>query len=388
MKFLHTADWHVGRTIRGRSRADEHEAVLAELASVARAHEVDAVLVCGDVFDTAAPTPESERIAYQALLDLASSGTRVVVIAGNHDSDRRWQAVQPLLELGAVITRPVFADPETSVVEVPSRDGRQLMLVAALPFLSQRWVVKASQLMGGEASESVQVYEQRYRQLTEWLCSRFRPDTVNVVAAHAFVHGADPSGSERAAHLSSAYGVPATVFPAAAHYVALGHLHRPQSIAGPCPIRYCGSPLQLDFGEAGQRKVAVVVDASPGAPARVEEVPLTAGRRLAVVDGTLEELRGRAGSGGDASLDSDAYLRVHVREKLRIGLADEVRELFPNAVDVVLEGSRKGADRPLDFDTRAGRSPRELFDAYLRGAGIADRALTVLFDELYEEAVS
>ena len=177
--------------------------MLAEMASIAREHEVDAVLVCGDVFDTAAPTPESERIAYRALLDLAATGTRVVVIAGNHDSDRRWQAVQPLLELGAIVTRPVFADPETSVVEVPSKDGREVMLVAALPFLSQRWVVKAAQLMGGEAAESAQLYEERYRKLTEWLCARFRPDTVNVVAAHAFVHGSDPSGSERAAHLSS-----------------------------------------------------------------------------------------------------------------------------------------------------------------------------------------
>src|SRR5581483_8487112 len=113
MRFLHTADWHVGRTIRGRSRADEHVAVLAELAGIARAHEVDAVLVCGDVFNTAAPTPEAEQIVYRALLDLASTGARVVVLAGNHDSDRRLQAVQPLLELGAVVTRPVFAEPET-----------------------------------------------------------------------------------------------------------------------------------------------------------------------------------------------------------------------------------------------------------------------------------
>ena len=109
MRFLHTADWHVGRTIRGQSRADEHRAALAELAAVARDQEVDAVLVCGDVFDTAAPSPESEQIVYRALLDLASTGARVIVLAGNHDSDRRLQAVQPLIELGAVITRPVFA---------------------------------------------------------------------------------------------------------------------------------------------------------------------------------------------------------------------------------------------------------------------------------------
>jgi exonuclease SbcD len=382
VKFLHTADWHIGRMIRGRSRADEHEAVLAELASIARTQEVDAVLVCGDIFDTAAPTPESERIAYRGLLDLASSGARVVVIAGNHDSDRRWQAVQPLLELGAVITRPVFADPETSVVEVPSRDGRELMLVAALPFLSQRWVVKASQLMGGQAAESVQLYEERYRQLTEWLCARFRPDAVNVVAAHAFVHGSDPSGSERAAHLSSAYGVPATVFPSTAHYVALGHLHRPQEIPGPCPIRYCGSPLQLDFGEAGQQKVAVVVEATPGVPARVTEVPLTAGRQLAIVEGTLPELKAVA----TTHERSDQYLRVHVREKLRVGLADEVRELFPNAVDVVLEGSTARGHR--EERVVAGRSPRELFDAYLESVGVDDDALSALFDELYEEVTT
>src|SRR5262249_30172249 len=161
----------------------------------------------------------------------------------------------------------------------------------------QRWVVRATELMGGEASESAQLYEERYRRLCDWLCERFRSDTINVVAAHAFVHGSDPSGSERAAHLSAAYGVPATGVPAAAHRGALGHLHRPQQIAGPCPIRYCGSPLQLDFGEAGQRKVAVVVEASAGTPARATEVPLTAGRQLATVDGTLTELTKRASSG-------------------------------------------------------------------------------------------
>jgi exonuclease SbcD len=381
VKFLHTADWHVGRTIRGRSRADEHIAVLAELVTVAREHEVDAVLMCGDVFDTAAPAPESEQIVYRALLDLASTGARVVVLAGNHDSDRRLQAVQPLLELGAVVTRPTFTEPETAVVEIPSRDGREVMLVAPLPFLSQRWIIKASELMGGDAATSVQLYEERYRQLCKWMCSRFRDDAVNVVAAHAFVHGADASGSERAAHLSSAYGVPSTVFPTTAHYVALGHLHRPQQIPGPCPIRYCGSPMALDFGEAGQQKVALVVEASAGTPARVTEVPLRAGRPLQVVKGTLAELQ-------SLTVADDAYVRVHVREKLRVGLADEVRELFPDVVDVVLEvPTARGNGEPVP-ESRSERSPHDLFAAYLRDADVDDPNLVALFDTLYEEAVS
>jgi exonuclease SbcD len=321
---------------------------------------------------------------YRALLDLAATGARVVVLAGNHDSDRRLQAVQPLLELGAVITRPVFTEPETAVVEISSRDGKELMLVAPLPFLSQRWIVKASELMGGDAATAVQLYEERYRQLCNWMCAPFRADTVNVVAAHAFVHGADASGSERAAHLSAAYGVPSTVFPANAHYVALGHLHRPQEIPGPCPIRYCGSPMALDFGEAGQQKLALVVEASAGKPARVTEVPLTEGRPLQVVKGTLAELQ--AFASGD-SVSDNAYVRVHVRERLRIGLADEVRELFPNAVDVVLEAP-VGRGRGEPVEPRSERSAHSLFTSYLRDADIDDDQLVALFDTLYEEVTA
>ena len=88
MRILHTSDWHVGKTIRGRSRADEHIAVLAEIAAIASAEDVDLVLVTGDLFDTAAPTAESERIVYRALLDLAATDATVIVLGGNHDNDR------------------------------------------------------------------------------------------------------------------------------------------------------------------------------------------------------------------------------------------------------------------------------------------------------------
>lgn len=378
MRFLHTADWHVGRTMRGLSRADEHEAVLAELADIAAGHEVDAVLVCGDLFDTAAPTPEAERIVYRGLLGLAATGATVVVLAGNHDSDRRLQAVQPLLALGRVVVRPTFAGPDDAVVRVASRDGRESMLVAALPFLSQRYVVKAEQLLRGEAADAAATYEARYRQLLASLTAVFEPGTVNVVAAHTFVKGSGIAGSERAAHLVEAYGVAATAFPASCHYVALGHLHRPQVVPGPCPIRYPGSPLQLDFGEAGEPKVAVVVEASAGRPATATEVPLTAGRPLVEVSGTLAELAAHPG------VDPRAYVKVRVREQHRVGLAEDVRALFPGAVDVVVESG--GSDGRPARESRAGRSPRELFDAYLADAGVDDPRLGALFDEVLEEA--
>ena len=380
MKIVHTSDWHVGRTLRGRSRADEHEAVLAEVAGVVATEEADLVLVTGDVFDSAAPTAEAERIAYRGLLDLAATGATVVVLAGNHDNDRRLQAVEPLLGLGRIITRATFARPEDGgVVELDTPGGERAVL-ALLPFLSQRYVVRADQLMGGDAADHVGVYAERVRRLLDLLCASFRSDTVNLVAAHLFATGGVLGGGERQAQTILDYAVPSTAFPAAAHYVALGHLHRAQKIAGSCPIWYAGSPLQLDFGEVKDEKCTLVIDAVPGHPVRVEQRPLTGGRRLRTVVGTLAEL-------ADIEVGDDDYLKVLVREPVRAGLADEVRLLLPQAVDVVVvapdraEQEQRGRQRFPD-----AQSPVELFAAYIAEHDIDDPRVTALFGDLLEDA--
>lgn len=382
VKILHTSDWHVGRAIRGRSRSDEQAAVLEEIAAVARAEAVDVVLVVGDLFDTAAPTPEAERIVYRGLLGLAATGATVVVLAGNHDSERRLQAVAPLLELGQVVTRPVFRRPdEGGVVEVTSLDGTERGRIAVLPFLSQRYVVSATDLMGFDADEHGQAYDARVRKLVAALTAGFSDDTVNVVAAHLTVGGGMLGGGERAAHTVFEYEVGALAFPSSAQYVALGHLHRRQKVAGPGQIHYCGSPLQLDFGETNDIKCVVVVDAHPGLPAEVRDVPLAAGRRLRSLAGTFEELRSVAGTTGED------WLKVVVRDVPRVGLADEVRELFPHCVDVVIERPEsEGSTRARP--SNAGRSPTDLFRAFLDERGTADERVLSLFAELLDEAES
>lgn len=388
MKILHTSDWHVGRTIRGRSRVEEHVAVLAEIAGIAAAEAVDVVLVVGDLFDSAAPTAESEHVVYRALLDLAASGATVIVLAGNHDNARRLQAVEPLLELGRVITRAGFLRPDDGgVIEVESRNGTERALVAVLPFLSQRWVVKADDLMadGRGAGEHSQSYDGRVRELLAALTDGFGPGTVNLVAAHLTTRGGLMGGGERMAQSIFEYEVNALGFPPNAHYVALGHLHRRQQVPGPGQIHYCGSPLQLDFGETSDIKGVVVVEAHPGMPAKVRDVTLTAGRRLRRVTGTMNDLRALAASTDEAD---DAYLKVVVQEPARVGLADEVRDLFPHCVDVLVE--RAEHDRPgASGDgggARAQRPPEELFAEYLRDQQVEDPILTELFGRLLEEA--
>jgi exonuclease SbcD len=386
MKVLHTGDWHVGRLMRGRSRAGEHRAVLATLASLARAEEVDLILVVGDLFDSAAPGPESERIVWQALLDLAATGARVVVLAGNHDSAQRLSAVTPLLELGRVVCRPVFAKPDDGgVIEVPSRDGQETALVACLPFLSQRWVVKAADLMGGSGAEANLQYADRLRSVLTALTAGFRADTVNLVAAHCMVRGAERVGSERAAHTVFEYSVDSTAFPAGAHYVALGHLHRQQRVPGPCPAYYAGSPLALDFGEVADVKGALVVEASAGRPAQVRFVPLEGGRRLVLLEGSLAEVEAAVVAGAA----EDAWVKVRLLEPGRAGLADEVRALVPDVVDIEVvrpDGlAAAGGGTPAGETARVGRAPQDLFAAYLAGRGVEDPRLGGLFAELLDE---
>jgi len=380
---LHTSDWHVGKSIRGRSRAEEHRAVLAELAEVAARESVDAVLVGGDLFDVAAPTPEAERTVWSALLDLTAERTRpVVVLAGNHDSPTRFEAVAPVFAAHGVhvVARPCRPD-AGGVLELATPGGD--LRVAALPFPTQRVASTVDELMDLRADEIGGSYADRVRSLLEVLTAPFDSSAVNVVLAHLMVMGATMGGGERGAHTVFDYWVPATAFPATAHYVALGHLHRAQHLDGPSPLRYCGSPLQLDFGETANEPSATVVRATPGrAGVEVRAVELTAGRRLRSVRGTPEELLAT-----DPDVLGDDHLRLVVDSGPRAGLGDELRARFPNAVEVVL--ARRDDDGvAAPTAVRAGRSPHELFADYLLEHDVDDGRLLDLFDALVEEVLA
>ena len=379
MRILHTSDWHVGKAIRGRSRAAEHQAVLGEIADVAERQSVDLAIVAGDLFDTATPTGEAERIVYRALLDLAAGGRPVVVIAGNHDSAQRLAAVAPLSEASGIHVASALRPPDDGGVLELDADGARA-LVALVPFPSQRYVVTADMLMAGDAADAHADYADRVGRIVATLTQGFRGDTVNIVAAHLAVMGGVLGGGERGAHTVFDYWVPATAFPGSAQYVALGHLHRAQQVPGPTPLHYCGSPLQLDFGETANDPVVHVVDIRPGAPAVVQAHPLTVGRRLRTLRGTLADvLEVGAAAGGD-------HLRVVLDEPARAGLADEVRAALPQAVEVVLasRAAEVATRQPAD-PNRLQRSPRDLLAEYLAEQDAHDDRVLRLFDELLDD---
>ena len=379
MRLLHTADWHVGKAIRGRSRAEEHRAVLDEIVGIARARSVDVALVAGDLYDGATPSAEADDIVYGALLALAGAAQHVVVVVGNHDNPNRLAAVRPLLELTNVHVTPRIARPaDGGILELEIRPGERLRAVL-LPFVSQRGIVRAEDLMVLDADQHAQKFADRLVQVIGKLCDNMPGDTVNVLVGHAMVHGGVLGGGERSAHTIFDYSIPTTAFPSGLHYVALGHLHRSQELPAACPVHYCGSLLQLDFGEQLDTKSVKVIEARAGYPAKVEEVPLRKGRKLLTLRGSLDAVADRIARQGDD------YLRIELDERPRHGLADEVRELSANVVDVRIanrtdgdSGERKGPDSDQ-------ADPIALFDQYLKERKEGDaEPLRTLFKELLE----
>ncbi len=242
--------------------------------------------------------------------------------------------------------------------------------------------MRSLELLAGDGSDYAALYADRVRRLVEWLTADFTEDAVNLVVAHLMVRGGRLGGGERDAQTIEDYYVEPTVFPATAHYVALGHLHLTQQLPGRCPVWYSGSPIQVDFGEEGDSKHVLVVEARPGRPASApQQVRLSSPWRLRSIHGTLAELRAMAGTTGDDRL------RIYVREPVRAGLAEDVRDLFANAVDVYIDsGASTAGERP---SRRPGvRSPHELFADYLAEQGVADERVEALFDRLLDEETS
>ncbi|MEN0063245.1 MAG: exonuclease subunit SbcD [Myxococcota bacterium] len=296
MRILHTSDWHLGRTLHGYSRADEHEAFLQEVVELCA--DVDLVILSGDVFETANPPIEAEELFFDTLARLGDGGRRaVVVIAGNHDSPDRLAAAQPLSARHGVW---VFGRPgdELEPLAVPAKDAARVAMdplgpsaialrwpdgrranIAALPYPSEARLRRLLAAPTGDHDRQ-RAYSRWVGQAFAKLEQDFDPGAVNLATAHLAVRSCMPRPSERVL-VGGAYQIDAGDLPRKAHYTALGHLHFPQLVEdAPGLARYAGAPLAMRFSERDDPRVHTIVEAHPGQPASVELLPVSAGRPL------------------------------------------------------------------------------------------------------------
>ena len=293
MKILHTSDWHIGKKLGAFDRTPEFRAAINELEEICTGQSIDAVLISGDVWDKGTPTPGLLDIGIDAMRQLSDDGNRaIIVIAGNHDSAPFFDVISKILKpFNIHFVGYVKPPSDGGIIRIECAGGK--LAVGCIPFLRKGHVVD----LMGDLSKSYGAYQETLRNIFETFARELSKDqadgAVTMLMSHTTVNGASIGGGEWSLHTGQDYAIEATSFPSTVQYVAMGHIHKPQKIAGSSvPAEYAGTLLPLDFGERNDEKRVVVVEAVPGAPARLESIPLKVAQRrpLRRLTGSLETI--------------------------------------------------------------------------------------------------
>lgn len=259
MRLLHTADWHIGQTLNGWSREAEHRAFLGQLGDLIVQHEIDALIVAGDVFDGINPSGDALHMLYSALAGFRQRrpGLTTVMIAGNHDPAGRLEAPEAVLrEIGVHVAgtlhrRAGRVEIERHLVALHDGEGVARAHVLAIPFLRAADLPGLSLADGGEGGSPIVAATARLHAELADAAVAVAGGLPIIVTGHLHCAGGTQSeGAERRILIGGEHAVPPETYPAAFVYVALGHLHRPQDLAGG-RVRYCGSPFPLSQVEIG-----------------------------------------------------------------------------------------------------------------------------------------
>jgi exonuclease SbcD len=350
MRLLHTSDWHLGRSLHRADLRAAQSAFLDHLVDTVRAEKVDAVLVAGDVYDRAVPPVDAVELCADALNRLHDAGASVVLISGNHDSARRLGFGSDLLEVAGVHVR---TRPGALARPVLLEDAHGPVAVYGVPYLEpdavrgdlpQNPPIEGAPAEGASAEGASAEAPRGHAGVLGHAARCIRADADSrrvqrrVVLAHGWVAGGAASESERDITVGGVGQVPAALFDGFS-YVALGHLHGQQTIAG--PLRYSGSPLPYSFSEATHRKGSWLVELDAAGAIRAERVPAPVHRRLSVLRGPLHEL---LSSAAFAPYEDD-FVSVTLTDPSRPEAAmDAVRARFPHVLVLAFDPEGVRAD--------------------------------------------
>ncbi|HON34259.1 MAG: exonuclease SbcCD subunit D C-terminal domain-containing protein [Thermovirgaceae bacterium] len=301
MRLLHTSDWHIGRTLYGRKRYEEHESFLSWLAKTIQDKAIDVLLVAGDVFDTSAPNNRAQELYYRFLCRVAASSCRhVVAIAGNHDSPSFLDAPKELLKaLDIHVVGSPASSPEEEVLVLRNEQDAPELIVCAVPYLRDRDIRVAE---AGESSkdkvqkliDGIRIHYAAVAELAEQKRGELGADIPIIGMGHLYTQGGRTVEGDgvRELYIGSVARVHASTFPACFNYLALGHLHVPQKVDGSETIRYSGSPLPIGFGEAEQQKSVCLVEFNR-TTASVQLIDVPQSRELERVKGDWDGISSR-----------------------------------------------------------------------------------------------
>lgn len=291
MKILHTADWHIGKKLHKHELSEDFELFMDWLCESIKEHQVEVLLISGDVFDLANPSSEARKQYYRALWRLRLLNCKIILTGGNHDSPAMLDAPRALLEeLEMTVIGGLPEHLEECLVPIKNKEGKLEAVVAALPFLRDADLRKSED--GHSYEDRLEAVQQGIQNIFEEaasLCQEKYPGLPALAMGHLFAAGIETSESEREIQLGNQAAFQAAQFGNYFQYIALGHIHKPQRVTAGVPTFYSGSPIPLSFSERKDEKRVLLLDT--GKSWIPESLPVPIFRNLKKISGTLLELQ-------------------------------------------------------------------------------------------------
>ena len=357
MRFLHTADWHLGRIFYGQYLTDDQAHVLEhQFFTILKEEKIDGILLAGDVFDRAVPPIEAIELWDSIITRLAMDyKVPLFVVSGNHDGAERLEVGRSMLSRSGI---HIWGSPHHALqpFEFESSDGK--VAICPMPFSEPRRIGDA---LGLSASESKPVdseaedslfsyvesdeqesepifnlhnYDQMYQAWSDCLYQQVPKGMPSLAISHAFVMGGEVGGSERTLSVGGSEQVSPHVFKNF-HYTALGHLHGPQRM-GADHIRYSGSPLKYSFDEQGQKKSFTIIDMDTKGKVDISTIPVEAKRDVVILEGYFEDLLNNTAL---QTKHKDDYVQARLLDTMPImdGMA-KLRQVYHRCMTIELAG--------------------------------------------------
>lgn len=399
MRILHTADWHLGKNLDGHSRMDEQEQFLNDFVNIVNDNDVNLVIIAGDVYDNANPPARAEKMFYNTLKKLSNDGERLtIVIAGNHDSPERLVAAWPLaMEQGIIMSgMPKYIVPigqygkhkvinsGEGFIEIDINGEKAVILI--VPYPSEK---RLNEILYGDMNTDIEKagqYGERIKELFDKISVNFRDDTINLIVSHLFAMGSVESGSERSIQLGGSYIVDGSCFPKNAHYIALGHIHKPQIVPNTNQLaRYSGSPLHYNKKEISFDKKCFIIDIDKTGVKNITEELFKVYKPIEIwkcenFDKALEkcEINKNKESYVYLEIKTDSYIREDEIKKLK-DLKDDILEITPIIND------KSGETDDYDISEKSFNDIFKAFYKRERGTEADDEIIKLLNSLVTEE---
>lgn len=336
MKFLHISDLHIGKRVHEFSMIEDQKYILNQILNIAKDSRADGVLIAGDIYDKTVPSAEAVQLFDRFLTGLADLNKKVFAISGNHDSAERIAFGAHLMSRSDVYVSPVY---DGTVSKITLEDGYGKLHVHLLPFLKPASVRHA---LEGKTDGAL---PESYQDAVQAAVERISADCGerNILVAHQFVTGAGRCESEEVM-VGGLDNIDAGLFDAF-DYVALGHIHSPQSV-GRETVRYCGTPLKYSFSEAKQTKSVTIVELREKGQISIDTVPLVPLHDMRQIRGTYLEVTARS-----------FYERTDTEDYIGVTLTDEedvpdgmqkLRIIYPNLMRLEYDNSRTRQSREIE----------------------------------------